>query len=415
MLCAELVVVGSELLSPLKADTNSLWLTEQLESLGIEVHSKTVVGDDPKLLTETFAAAIRRADIVLSTGGLGPTADDLTRDAFAKAAGLSLELRKELVDEIRAKFERRGRQMAENNARQAMLPPEALALENPTGTAPGIYLEVDGTQVALLPGPPRELKPMFSDHVQPKLQSKVGEFRTVRRCLHVTAMGESDMDQKIAPLYTATQNPTTTVNFTATDIEIHLTARAKTVAEAEGLNRDMAEKMASALGEKCYTLEGEGLELVCVRRLRERELTVATAESLTGGMVGERLTRVPGSSAVFLGGMVTYTNAMKTSLLGVDPDLLEEFGAVSKETAEAMAQAVQQKTGASFGLATTGVAGPSGGSSENPVGTVYVAIAGPDRVFHRRLSLPGDRQLIRMRAGQGILFLLYKHYLNDRD
>ena len=411
MLKAEIVVVGSELLSPLKQDTNSIWLTERLEELGIEVTRITVVGDELAALTQTFATALENADLVISTGGLGPTADDLTRDALAGALGLELELRSEIVDDIRQKFERRGRRMSENNTRQAMLPVGAEALENPTGTAPGIRLRRGERQVVVMPGPPRELKPMFSKFIEPGLKAHTGEFVSHRRRLHVTAMGESDMDAKIAPLYSSRSNPVTTINFTATDLEIHLTARATTLKEAEEMNQALAEEIGSALGVNCYSLEGRRLEEVCGQGLLRKGMKVATAESLTGGLVAERLTRVPGSSEYVLGALVTYTDEMKSRLLGLDPGRIQEHGAVSEEVARAMAVAVRERTGADLGLSATGFAGPGGGSERDPVGTVYVGLAGPDKVRTRRLSLPGDRELVRLRASQMPLFLLHKHYL----
>lgn len=412
MLKAEIIVVGSELLSPLKQDTNSIWLTERLEDMGIEVTRKSVVGDDLETLTQTFDSAMGKADLVLSTGGLGPTADDLTRDALAAALGVELELRPEIVEDIRAKFARRGREMAENNSRQALLPVGAESLENPSGTAPGIKVKNGRALIFVLPGPPRELKPMFTRFAEPELKEHTGEFVSHRRKLHVTAMGESDMDAKIAPLYSGKTNPVTTINFTSTDLEIHLTARARTMAEAEALNGDLASQVAGVLGVNCYCDVGRPLEEVCGALLRERGLKIATAESLTGGLVAERLTRVAGASDYVLGGLVVYTNEMKCALLGLDPAWVEAQGAVSQAVAQAMATAVRERTGADLGLSATGFAGPGGGTEEDPVGTVYVGIAGPDRVRTRRLSLPGDRELVRLRASQMLLFLLFKYYLS---
>ncbi len=405
---AELLIVGSELLSPFKMDTNSLWLTEQLNRLGIEVTAKSVIADNLELLTHAFELALERSQVVISTGGLGPTLDDLTRDALSQATGRELQLRPEIVEWIRQRFAKRGRVMSENNQRQAMIPEGGEILPNPDGTAPGIRLLHQGRKVVLLPGPPRELKPMFSEHVKNWLAGNDDCQKVLRRTLLVTGMGESDLDTLIGPIYSQYENPVTTINFTADSLEIHLMGRGSSEQEAEALIQELVDQIVPKLGSKCYSTQGEPLELVVGRQLAQAGLTVATAESLTGGLIGERLTRAPGASDYFLGGFLTYTDTMKTALLGVDPVLLADHGAVSQPVAEAMAVGARERSGANLTVSATGFAGPDGGTKADPVGTVYIGIASPDGVMARRVPLLGDRNLIRQRASQAALYLLRK-------
>ncbi|MCA9790643.1 MAG: competence/damage-inducible protein A [Candidatus Eremiobacteraeota bacterium] len=408
---AEILVVGSELLSPLKIDTNSLWLTEQLNELGIEVTCKIVVGDDLGDLTAAFRLALERSGLVLSTGGLGPTLDDLTRDAVSAATGRELVCDESIVDYIRGRFAARGREMADNNRRQAMVPEGAQVMDNPNGTAPGLRLLHNGVKLAVMPGPPREMKAMFTNHVRPWLEESAGALRVMRKVLYVTGMGESDMDALIGPIYSQTDNPSTTINFTATDLEIHLTARGASLEEASARIEELVAQFLPKLGSKCYSTDGRNLEQVVGHELAGRGLTVATAESLTGGLIGERITRVAGSSAYFVGGFTTYTDQMKQQLLGIPADLLDTHGAVSAPVAEAMAARARHLTGADLAVSATGFAGPDGGTPDDPVGTVYIGVAGAQGAKVRRLSLPGDRELVRMRAAQGALFLLRKTLL----
>ncbi|HWW75015.1 MAG TPA: competence/damage-inducible protein A, partial [Pyrinomonadaceae bacterium] len=389
MLTAEIIAVGSELLTPFRTDTNSLWLTERLNSVGVEVKLKTIVGDDDARLEETIRDALKRSGVVVLTGGLGPTEDDITRKIAARALGRRLSLDEEVLEEIRARFLRWGRKMPEINARQAMVIEGAEVLPNPNGSAPGMYLEHEGRAVVLLPGPPRELKPMFDTHVLPKLSQRAGDVRVVRRVLRVAGLGESAVDERIAPVYTQYKNPQTTILFTNTDIEIHLTAQAKSEAEAELLLDGLAGQIEERLGDAVFAFRGEKMEEVVGLRLAVGGFTLATAESCTGGLVAHRLTEVPGSSNYFTEGVVTYSNEAKTRLLGVPAELIEAHGAVSAEVAEAMAVGVKQRAGTDFGLSVTGIAGPGGGSEEKPVGLVYVALADDAHTEHKRLMLPG--------------------------
>lgn len=411
MFTAEIIAVGSELLTPFRTDTNSLWLTERLNTVGVEVKLKTIVGDDDARLEETIRDALKRSGIVILTGGLGPTEDDITRKIAARALGRRLQLDERVLEEIRARFLHWGRKMPEINARQAMVIEGAEVLPNPNGSAPGMCLEHDGRVVALLPGPPREMKPMFDDYVLPKLSERAGDVRVVRRVLRVAGLGESAVDERIAPVYTQYKNPQTTILFTNSDIEIHLTAQAKTEAEAELLLDGLAGQIEERLGDSVFAFRGEKMEEVVGLRLAVAGFTLATAESCTGGLVAHRLTEVPGSSTYFMEGAVTYSNEAKTRVLGVPAGLIEAHGAVSAEVAEAMAVGVKRRAGTDFGLSVTGIAGPGGGTAEKPVGLVYVALADDAHTEHKRLMLPGDRYLIRWRASQFALDLLRRRLI----
>ncbi|MFN2481425.1 MAG: competence/damage-inducible protein A, partial [Pyrinomonadaceae bacterium] len=403
MLTAEIIAIGSELLTPERTDTNSLWLTEQLNRIGIEVKLKTVVGDDDARLEEAIKDALRRSRVIITTGGLGPTEDDITRKIAGRAMSRRLQLDEKVLSGIRAKFMRWGRAMPEINARQAMIIEGAEVLDNPNGSAPGMYVEHEGRSVVLLPGPPREMKPMFESLVQPRLAAKAGDVRVVRRLLRVSGLGESAVDEKIAPVYRQHTNPQTTILFNRSEIEIHLTAQGKTEQEAELLLDGLAGQIEERLGDAIFAFRGERMEEVVGLRLAVGGFTLATAESCTGGLVAGRITEVPGSSVYFREGVVAYSNEAKVRLLGVPSDLIAEYGAVSAQVAEAMADGVRLRADADFGVSVTGIAGPDGGTEDKPVGLVYIALSDDAHTEHRKLLLPGDRQLIRWRASQAAL------------
>ncbi|HYG79548.1 MAG TPA: competence/damage-inducible protein A [Pyrinomonadaceae bacterium] len=411
MLTAEIIAIGSELLTSERTDTNSLWLTEKLNSVGIEVKLKTIVGDDDARLEETIKDAMKRSRVVVMTGGLGPTEDDITRKIAARAMNRRLLLNEKVLEAIRTKFFDMGRQMPEINARQAMVIEGAEVLDNPNGTAPGMYIEHEGRSVVLLPGPPREMRPMFESFVMPKLAAKAGDVRVVRRLLRVAGMGESAVDEKIAPVYTQYKNPQTTILFNRSEIEIHLTAQAKTEQDAELLLDGLAGQIEERLGHSIFAFRGETLEEVVGLRLAVTGFTLAVAESCTGGLISQRLTEVPGSSVYFMEGVVTYSNDAKVRSLGVDPELIQKHGAVSAEVAEAMAEGVRRRADTDFGLSVTGIAGPSGGSEEKPVGLVYIALSDDAHTEHRKLMVPGDRHLIRWRSSQAALDLLRRRLI----
>jgi len=411
MLSAEIIAIGSELLAPDRTDTNSLWLTEKLNRIGIDVKLKTIVGDDDARLEEVIKDAVKRSRVVITTGGLGPTEDDITRKVVARALNRRLSLDEKVLTELRARFQSFGVTMPERNSRQAMVIDGSEILPNPNGTAPGLYLEQDKCAIALLPGPPREMKPMFENHVQARFESLSGDVRFARRVLRVSGMGESAVDEKIAPIYTQFENPQTTILFNSSEIEIHLRAHARTEAEAEALLDHLSLKIEQALGNSVFSFRGETMEEVVGRRLAITGFTLSVAESCTGGLIAQRLTNVPGASRYFIEGVVTYSNQSKTRLLGVDKKLIKEFGAVSQQVARDMARGVRHKAKTDFGLAITGIAGPDGGSEEKPVGLVYIALADDAHTAHKRFVIPGDRELIRWRASQAALDMLRRRLI----
>ncbi len=406
MLNAEILAIGSEMLTPFRVDTNSLWLTEQLNALGVEVKLKTIVGDDEARLEETIRDALRRSEIVISTGGLGPTEDDVTKKVFARVLGRELELHQATYDKIAARFARRQMEMPANNARQAMVMTGAQLLENNNGTAPGQLTTQGNCTVVLLPGPPREMKPMFAEQVAPVLKQRVGDVFILRRRLSIFGLTESKTDELAAPVYTQYANPTTTILFKDGQIELHLTAQARVEAEAQRLLDEVAAKLLGVLGDYVYAQGDATLEQVVGNLLRANQATLATAESCTGGLLAGRLTEVAGSSDYFSEGVVSYANEAKIDLLGVPRGLIEQHGAVSEQVAEAMAAGIRERAGTTFGIGITGIAGPGGGSAEKPVGLVYIALADAHESKARRFLFPGDRQFIRTLAVNAALDLV---------
>ncbi|NNE66872.1 MAG: competence/damage-inducible protein A [Pyrinomonadaceae bacterium] len=400
---AEIIAVGTELLTPDKSDTNSLWLTSKLNEIGVEVKLKTVVGDDPLRLEEAISDAYKRSDLVITTGGLGPTEDDITRACGAAAIGKELVFHEELLEELKHKFKAFGYEMPERNRQQAYLIEGAKVLPNPNGSAVGMMHYTGGKALVLLPGPPREMKPMFSDHVLPTMAEDFDGVVVLRQSLRVTGLGESKLDEIISPIYTAFKNPVTSTLFSRTDIEVQLTATAATKEEAESLNNELAKKIAGKLGDSVFSMNGEPMEVVVGRMLLEKGKSLAVAESCTGGLVSKRLTDVPGSSGFLLEGCVTYSNNAKMARLGVPSMTLDSHGAVSAETAEAMAVGMRETAGSDVAVSITGIAGPGGGTEGKPVGTVFVGYADTESVFSKRLHLPGDRNLVRWRSSQAAL------------
>jgi len=401
---AEIVAVGSEMLTPERVDTNSLYLTAELNNLGVEVVGKFVVGDHLERLASAVRLAASRSELVILSGGLGPTEDDLTRDAVAQALDRKLIYHPEIAEALAARFASLKRKMAEVNKRQAFIIEGATILPNERGTAPGQWLEESGAVVMLLPGPPHELKAMFERQCLPRLARIVPPLVIF---LRVAGMGESDLDQLIAPVYKKYVNPATTILAAAGDIQVHLRARCATAGEGDALLAEVAGPIELLLGDRIYSRNGDPLEAVVGDLLRQHHATVSVAESCTGGMLGERFTSVAGSSAYFVGGFITYTNEMKIEMLGVSPELLEQHGAVSKEAAEAMAVGARRRTHSTYALSITGVAGPGAGGESAPVGATFIAVAddtGTHVVQNRQFS--GDRTRIRSFASQLALDLL---------
>lgn len=399
---AEIIAVGSELLTHDRVDTNSLFITEQLNALGVEVRRKLIVGDDRVRLEAAVRHALCDAEIVVLTGGLGPTEDDLTRDAVAAALGRSLIFSQEICDQIEERFRRFKRKMVEINRRQAYLVEGAEILPNPRGTAPGQWLQVNGRVVILLPGPPGELKPMFLAESVPRLQRLLPPLFIRTRFYRVAGMPESDLDQLISPVYTKYSNIATTILAGAGDIQVHLRARGATEDEAEQLLIEAGPQIEGLLGDRIYSRNGDSLESVVGAMLRERGATVSLAESCTGGIVGERITSIAGSSDYFVGGFLVYTDAMKVKLLGVDPALIAQHTAVSADVAKAMAEGARSQTGSTCAISVTCEAGPESSTGAAP-GTVFIGYAGPQGSDARQVHVPGDRNRIRSLAAQTAL------------
>ena len=405
---AEIIAVGSELLGTTRIDTNSLFLAGRLAALGIELRSKTVVGDDRARLAAVFASALSRADLVVLTGGLGPTDDDLTRDVVAAALGLEMHEHPAIVAQIASRFARRSLRMPEANRRQAMVPAGALSLDNPNGTAPGLYIEHDGHVVVLLPGPPRELQPMFEALCAGPLLARAGEARLFTEVLFVAGRGESHVEEIAQPRYSGwtRESPPieTTILAMPGQVELHLTHRARDAHAGAALVRAARDELAAALGEDVFSTGGRSMEEVVGAMLADRGLTISAAESCTGGLILSRLTDVPGSSRYVIGGAVAYSNEAKTGLAGVPADLIAAHGAVSEEVAVALAEGIRARTGATLSLGVTGIAGPGGGSPEKPVGTVAIALTGADIPSRARLfSFFGGRPQVKFQASQAAL------------
>lgn len=409
---AEIIAIGSELLTPQRVDTNSLIVTEHLNLLGVEVVRKQVIGDDRERLTSAIQYALERSDIVILIGGLGPTEDDVTRDAAAAALGRKLVLSLEQESVLISRFRQINRPMAKNNIRQAYLIENAEAMPNPHGTAPGQFISTARGALALLPGPPRELKPMVEEQLVPRLKP-VLPIQVIRvRTFRITGIGESDLDTLIAPVYSKYTNPVTTVLSSPGDLLVHLRARAQTIAEGDELLREVGNPIAQLLGDRVYSEDAdESLDMVVARLLRKHRATVSTAESCTGGLVAARLTDRGGSSDYFVAGYVTYTNEQKAQVLSVPRDLIEKNSAVSEPVALAMAEGARQRARSTYALSVTGYAGPDGGTEFDPVGTVYLGIAGPKGSRVVRTRFGADRYRIRTLAVQKALDLLRKELM----
>jgi nicotinamide-nucleotide amidase len=404
---AEIIAVGTEMLGPTKLDTNSLFLSRRLGDLGISLRAKSIVGDRRDDLEGFFKQALERADLVILTGGLGPTDDDLTREVVAKALGLELEQDPALVAGLEERFKRRGLRMPAINLRQAMVPRGATVLDNPNGSAPGLLIEVGAHIVVLLPGPPREMQPMFEAVIASALQARAGEERFFRTVIFVAGRSESHVEEAIEPIYAplafATPPIETTILAAPGQIEVHLSALSRDSAAAAAALDSARDRIVGALGDAVFSVEGEPLERVTGAMLRASGWTIAAAESCSGGLLLSRLTEVPGSSEYVLGGVVAYSNEMKTAFAGVPADLIAANGAVSEPVAQAMASGIRSRTGATIGVGITGIAGPGGGTPQKPVGTVAIAVAGPDGVDVRTMHYTGNRALIKHSSSQTAL------------
>ncbi|MBZ2185249.1 MAG: competence/damage-inducible protein A [Bryobacter sp.] len=406
---AVIIAVGSEMLTPTRVDTNSLFLTEKLNLLGVEVVQKMVVGDQKKHLEAAIRNGGELAQLIILTGGLGPTEDDLTREAVSAATGRALTYDRSLAEALEARFAAMGRKMAEINRKQAYVLQGAEVMQNPHGTAPGQWLRLPDQQIlVLLPGPPGEMKPMAEAEFFPRLERILPPLALSTLTFRLTGMGESDLDQLIAPVYKQYENPVTTILAKAGDLTVHLRAQAKTKQEAEARTAELGGKIEALLGQRIYSRDGSPLEAVVIEKLVARGETLAVAESLTAGMLGARLGGVAGASKAFLGGIIAYRGLQKEMLLGVAGKAIAEHTEVSEEIARQMAVGARQRTGADWALSLTGYAGPEGGTEANPVGTVFIGLAGPaGPVRVSRFRYPaGDRDRVRSFAVHSALNLL---------
>jgi nicotinamide-nucleotide amidase len=411
---AEIIAIGSELLTPYRLDTNSLFLTDGLNQVGIRVVHKAVVGDSLDDMRASFRQALDRADLIVACGGLGPTDDDRTREAVADLLSRKLELNEGVLRHIQELFRRFGRVMPEINRRQAMVPEGATVIPNPRGSAPGLWIETSGHIVILLPGVPAELRAMFDQEVRPRLTRLGHDERLFTRDLRITGLPESEVEQRVSPLYALYPDTETTILASPPGIQLHPRVWSRDPAQANQILDEMVKRMALALGEHLYSTEGEAMEEVVARALTENRATIAVAESCTGGLLAERLTNIPGSSVYFLGGVVCYSNELKSALVDVPAELIESKGAVSPEVALALADGIRKRTGATIGVGVTGIAGPGGGTPEKPVGLVHIGIADERGPRERRFQFPGDRERIRMHASQTALDSVRRYFLFPR-
>jgi nicotinamide-nucleotide amidase len=396
---AEIIAVGSELLTPYRTDTNSLYLTEQLNLLGIDVICKSVVGDNLGRLRSAAEHALFRSDILICSGGLGPTEDDLTREAVAEALGVSLRRDAEILARLEQRFAERGWKMAANNAKQADVLDGATPLLNPNGTAPGQWLcgQFDGREhiIILLPGPPHEMKAMFENEVRERLREKVPPAYFFTRTLKVAMLGESHVDARVAPIYKRYPDVETTILAGAGEVELHFKTRADSLELAQSRADEVAGLVEDELDDAVFSRNGESLEQIVGYWLQMRNATVAAAESCTGGLLAERITSVGGSSRYFVGGAVVYSNQLKTELAGVPAEMIDRHGAVSREVAAALAEGIRYRCESTLGVGITGIAGPGGGTPQKPVGLVFHAVASDRGTEVVQRTFAGDRKRIR--------------------
>ena len=412
---AEIIAVGSEMLTPFRQDTNSLYITEKLNELGVVVDFKTIAGDRLKQLADVVRHALGRVDIVVISGGLGPTEDDLTREAVAEALGVRVKRDPELIAHLYARAAARRMTITRNNEKQADVIEGATMLPNQLGSAPGQWLDtIVGKHrklAMLLPGPPHELKAMFKEQCLPRLREIVPKKHIATRVLKAAMIGESAADAKIAPIYTQYKDIETTILAHMGDIELRLTCSKPIPDLAQARVDELAGKIEEELEDFIYSSQGETLEQIVLYYLEMRGATLAVAESCTGGMVAERLTSVSGSSRSFTGGAVVYSNRLKTELAGVDPQLIAQYGAVSREVAVALADGIRERCGSTLGLGVTGIAGPTGGTDEKPVGLIYAAVSDADGTEWVEKRFPGDRGGVRFYASQQGLDLVRRRLM----
>ncbi len=391
---AELISVGTEILMGQILNTNARYISQRLSELGIDMFIQTTIGDNHDRLGECMRESLKRADLVITTGGLGPTCDDLTKETAADIMGKTLEYDEESLHILKKRFSAMHKGMTPNNLKQAMFPKDSLILSNPNGTAPGCIMEKDGKAIILLPGPPREMVPMFEDHVMPYLEKRSG-YMLYSRIMRIFGKGESQVEYDLRDLMEAQSNPTIAPYAKTGEVTLRVTARCKDEAEGEKLTEPVLARIESVLGDVVYSTHDEELYEVCVKKLIEKGKTLSVAESCTGGMIAANIVNTAGCSACFMQGAITYSNAAKMERLGVKKETLEQNSAVSEQTAKEMAEGMRLTSGTDYALSTTGIAGPEGGSAEKPVGLVYVALSSEQGTEAVKLELGGDRDRIR--------------------
>jgi nicotinamide-nucleotide amidase len=412
---AEIIAIGSEMLTPFRQDTNSLFITENLNEIGVAVAFKTIVGDRQKDLVNAIRSALSRTDIIILVGGLGPTEDDLTREAAAEALSLSLHRDNQQVAALHARAATWRIAMPSNNLKQADVIKGSTILPNPNGSAPGQWIETlyEGYRklMMLIPGPPGECKPLFETECVPRLREILPPRFIARRTLKAAMIPESQADKLLAPIYTHYPDVETTILAHAGDIQLSLLCSKPTEEAAQARVDELASRMEEALDDWLYSSQGDSLEQIVLYYLGLRQATLAVAESCTGGLIAERITSVPGSSRSFLGGAIVYSNQLKISFANVAPDLISQYGAVSEEVAKALASGIRQRTGATMGLGITGVAGPTGGTESKPVGLVYIAVSDAHKTEVLEHRFRGPRSRIREWAATQALDLIRRRLM----
>ena len=407
---AEILAVGTELLMGQIANTNAQYISSKLPDVGIGVYYHSVVGDNPNRLQESLKTALERCDIVITTGGLGPTQDDLTKETIAGVFSKRLVLHEESLNFIKSYFNRVGRQMTHNNEKQAYMPEASIILKNNNGTAPGCIIEQGSKVVVMLPGPPSEMKPMFDDYVLPYFKKKSG-FLIESKFLRVFGIGESAMETLIIDLIDGQTNPTIATYAKEGEVTLRVSAQVKAGEDSEIILKPVIDEIKKRAGDCLYSDTDQSLDSVVAKLLLEKDITIATAESCTGGLVAETLTNYPGISRVFMGGAVTYSNEAKEEILGVNKQTLEKYGAVSRETAAEMAEGIRKRLKTDIGISITGIAGPDGGTVEKPVGLVYIGLSSEKGTLTKELRLSGNRKRIRTVTALHAFDIIRRHII----
>lgn len=414
---AEILCVGTELLLGDIVNTNASYISRRLAALGIPVYRQAVVGDNPERMREAVAGSFARSDCLILTGGLGPTCDDITKEIVAEYFGLGLELNEEALERMKSYFSSTGRNMTKNNEKQAMAPKGARVLQNDWGTAPGFVIEEGGKTAILLPGPPIELEPMWRERVEPYLFER-SDSVIVSKNIHILGMGESAVEEKLYRMMTELTNPTVAPYAGNGEVRVRVSARAKDSETASAMCDGLIDEIRKTeVGEFIYGIDVDSIENALVTSLRERGMTIACAESCTGGLIAKRITDIAGCSEVFFGGCVTYAVDAKVKLIGVSRETIEKYGVVSAQTACEMARGVRLALGSDIGISTTGIAGPGGGTPEQPVGTVYIAVSTKDGETAKllRLSPKRSREFIRICAATNAMSLALNSSKNDKS